>query len=99
MNPADGVVVPGAFGKDAFAGQTPVVTLFAAAAKPGRLSAYDVVAIEARHRWESNRAARRTGRTTSRTDIEPRSTHSPTASTFETRGARRQLCALAAESV
>ena len=92
-NPADGVIVPGAFDGKAFApGQTPVVTaVFTAATKPrGVLGAYDAghrgrvtAGFEPGHETDGGDVS-----TDARTAINP----SPTASTFETAVSRR-LCA------
>ena len=104
-NPADGVVVPGAFDGKAFApGQTPVVTaVFTAATKPrGVLGAYDVVAIEG----VSPRAGFEPGHETDGEDDVSTDRHrtaiNPLANGVDLRDSRcshRQLCALAAESV
>ena len=103
MNPADGVVVPGAFEGERFRpGQTPVVTaVFTAATKPrGVLSAYDVVAIEG----ASPLGIEPGHETDGEDDVSDRhrTAINPLANGVDLRDARcshRQLCALAAESV
>lgn len=103
MNPADGVVVPGAFEGERFRpGQTPVVTaVFTAATKPrGVLSAYDVVAIEG----ASPLGVEPAHETDGEDDVSDRhrTAINPLANGVDLRDARcshRQLCALAAESV
>ena len=103
-NPADGVVVPGAFdGKAFLPGQTPVVTaVFTAATKPrGVLSAYDLVAIEG----ASNPGFEPAHETDGEDDVSEaihRTVINPLANGVDLRDPRcshRQLCALAAESV
>ena len=103
-NPADGVVVPGAFeGKAFLPGQTPVVTaVFTAATKPrGVLSSYDAVAVEG-----ASTPGFEPGHETDGEDDASEATHrtaiNPLANGVDLRDPRcshRQLCALAAESV